>query len=107
MPLNKARGNMYPFVTHTWCPIKGACPHGCSYCYMNKIYKRFGIQAKPPHLVKSELVTNLGCGNTIFVGSSIDLFAEKIRGDWLRQVINHALAYPNNTYLWQTILFCA
>src|SRR3990167_1900105 len=30
--LNKQKGNMYGFVTHTWNPIKGKCSHNCSYC---------------------------------------------------------------------------
>jgi hypothetical protein len=69
---------------------------------MNKIYKRFGKTPSPPHLVKSELTTNLGSGNFIFVGSSIDLFAHPINKLWQRQVIDRALDYPNNTYLWHT-----
>ncbi len=36
MPLNETKGNMYGFVTHTWNPVKGICPHNCSYCYMRK-----------------------------------------------------------------------
>lgn len=32
--LNKQKGNMYGFVTHTWNVIKGKCPHDCEYCYM-------------------------------------------------------------------------
>ena len=27
MALTKSRGNMYPFVTHTWNAIKGICLH--------------------------------------------------------------------------------
>jgi len=27
MTLNKQKGNMYGFVTHTWNVIKGKCPH--------------------------------------------------------------------------------
>ena len=27
MALTKSRGNMYPFVTHTWNAIKGICFH--------------------------------------------------------------------------------
>ena len=33
MALTKSRGNMYPFVTHTWNAIKGICFHDCPYCY--------------------------------------------------------------------------
>jgi DNA repair photolyase len=102
MPLNKSQGNMYPFVTHTWNPIKGACPHECSYCYMNKIYKRFGNEPAPPHLVKSELKTDLGSGNYIFVGSSIDMFFADINPLWLGAVLYKTFQHDKNNYLWHT-----
>lgn len=37
MPLNKAKGNMYEWVTHTWNPLAGECSHGCSYCSTNNL----------------------------------------------------------------------
>jgi hypothetical protein len=73
MALNISKGNMYEFITHTWNPIKGKCPHDCSYCYM----KRWG-HLKPPRLVESEFNTDLGSGNFIFVGSSCDMWAERV-----------------------------
>lgn len=30
--MNKQTGNMYEWVSHTWNPIKGKCPHDCNYC---------------------------------------------------------------------------
>jgi hypothetical protein len=70
--LRESKGNMYDWVTHTWNPIKGKCPHDCSYCYM----KRWGEQ-KPLRLDEKELKTDLGSGNFIFVGSSTDMFADR------------------------------
>ena len=32
MGLNKSKGNMYEFTTHTYNTIKGKCPHDCGYC---------------------------------------------------------------------------
>ena len=58
--MNKQKGNMYGFVTHTWNPIRGECPHDCKYCYM----KKWGKQ-KPLRLVEKELKTDLGSGNFI------------------------------------------
>jgi hypothetical protein len=29
MPLNKAKGNMYGFITDTFNIVKGACSHDC------------------------------------------------------------------------------
>lgn len=70
--LRESKGQMYDWITHTWNPIKGKCPHDCSYCYM----KRWGEQ-RPLRLDERELRTDLGTGNFIFVGSSTDMFADK------------------------------
>ncbi len=96
MGLNKSKGNMYKFVTHTWNVIKGECPHGCTYCYM----KRWGEQ-KPVRFDESELKTDLGSGNIIFVGSSCDMWAKAIEKDQIRKILYHCEGY-DNTYLFQT-----
>ena len=64
MALTKSRGNMYPFVTHTWNAIKGICFHDCPYCYMKKFDGLLPIRFDP-----KELEVNLGNGNFIFVGN--------------------------------------
>jgi len=99
MPLNKSKGNMYPFVTHTWNTIKGKCPHNCSYCYM----KRFGKQPDL-HFDKKELKTDLGSNNFIFVGSSCDMWAQDIPKDWIRETLDHCINsdHRKNTFLFQT-----
>jgi len=96
MSLNESKGNMYSWITHTWNPIKGECPHGCSYCYM----KRWGKQ-KPVRLVESELKTDLGTGNFIFVGSSCDMFADDIPEKWIKDILLHCFVY-DSTYLFQS-----
>ena len=95
--LNRQKGNMYPWVTHTWNPIKGRCPHECAYCYM----KRYWDRLKEPHLDEKSLKDNLGEGNIIFVGSSIDMWADEIPDEWILRVLQHCLKYPN-TYLFQS-----
>jgi DNA repair photolyase len=102
MGLNKTNGNMYGFITHTWNPIKGLCLHGCSYCYMNKIYKRFGKTPGAPHLDDRDLRLNLGKGNFIFIGSSCDMFAGDIPEMWIRSVLEHARTFSKNRYFFQT-----
>ncbi len=96
MPLNKSKGNMYDFVTHTWNPIKGKCYHDCSYCYM----KRWGKQ-KPVRLDEKELKTDLGENNFIFVGSSCDMFADDIPEHWINNILAYCELF-NNTYLFQS-----
>ena len=54
MSLNKQSGNIYPFVTHTWNPIRGHCPHQSTYYYMKK------FRVGNPRLEEKEFTTNLG-----------------------------------------------
>ena len=95
--LKKQSGNMYEFVSHTWSPIKGKCSHSCSYCYV----KRWGEQP-PLHLDEKDLMTNLGEGNFIFVGHTIDLFAEDVPKEWILKVLKRLKTYPKNRYLLQS-----
>jgi len=95
MGLNKQKGNMYPFVTHTWNPIRGKCPHDCSYCYM-KVYPQ-----KELRFVESEMETNLGEGNFIFVGSSTDMWAVSVPDKWIDCSLNRCHLFVNR-YLFQS-----
>ncbi|GAI23708.1 unnamed protein product, partial [marine sediment metagenome] len=96
MPLNKQKGNMYPFVTHTWNPIRGKCPHDCVYCYM-KVYPQPEL-----HFATKEMETNLGIGNFIFVGSSTDMWAYEAEGNWILDTLKHCCKYSLNRYLFQS-----
>ncbi len=97
MTLNKQKGNMYPFVTHTWNVIKGKCPHDCSYCYM-KAFPQGELRFD-----EKELKTDLGENNFIFVGSSCDMFADGVIFTFkVEKILEHCKKYPKNTYLFQT-----
>mgnify|MGYP000064710522 CR=1 FL=1 len=94
--MNEQKGNMYPFVTHTWNPIRGRCPHQCVYCYMR------GFKVGKLRLEEKELRTKLGSGNFIFIGSSTDMWADEVPGKWIKKVLEHTKKFPKNTYLLQT-----
>ncbi len=96
MGLNKSKGNMYDWITHTWNTVKGKCYHDCSYCYM----KRWG-QLNDVRLDDKEFITDLGKDNFIFVGSSCDMFAEDIKNEWIERTLNHCSMFDND-YLFQT-----
>ena len=95
MSLNKSKGNMYPWCTHTWNVITGKCPHDCVYCYM-KQYK-----LGPMWFNYKELNRNLGSGRVIFVGSSIDMWAQAVDVSWIQAVLERCRAYDNE-YLFQS-----
>lgn len=84
MFLNVSKGNMYKFVTHTWNPIRGKCYHDCSYCYMKKIIP----DAQPIRLVGNELRGEFGMNKFIFVGSSTDMFAQDVKDEWIKSVLD-------------------
>ncbi len=87
---------MYPWVTHTWNAIKGACPHDCSYCYM----KRWG-KLNPVRLDEKELRADLEIGHFVFVGSSCDMFAKDIPDEWILKTLDYCNLFSNQ-YLFQT-----
>jgi len=95
MPLNKSRGNMYPWVDFTWNPVAGLCLHACAYCYM----KRFKL--RPIRLKEEELKTDLGADRTIFVCSGCDLFARNIPKGWIKTILEKCRS-TRNIYLFQS-----
>lgn len=96
MALKKQTGNMYEFVTHVWSPLRGKCKHDCSYCYM----KKFDLDNMA--LNEKDLMTKLGEGKIIFVGHTVDLFADDVPTEWIEKILTQLRAYPKNRYLLQS-----
>lgn len=96
--LNKQKGNMYGFVSHTWNTLLGRCSHKCKYCYnLGKPFFEGELR-----LNEKNLKDNLGENNFIFVGSSNDLFADTVPKEWIIRTLEHCQKYPKNKYLFQT-----
>jgi len=64
--------------------------------------KRYWNRLGNPHLDEKSLKDKLGEGNIIFVGSSIDMWADVIPDEWILRVLEHCRHYPSNTYLFQS-----
>ena len=94
--MKKATGNMYPFITHTWNPVRGLCPYNCKYCYTG----RWG-KLPPLHLDEKVLNEKLRENNFIFICSGCDLFHPAVPDEWISRVILHTKKY-NNQYLLHT-----
>ncbi len=91
-----------------WCdysinPVKGLCPVACSYCYARQLYKRFKwnpeIRFEPK--VFTELSKIKG-GSRVFIGSTIELFGEWVKEDWLETIFRYVKMYPKITFLFLT-----
>ena len=103
MPLTKSTGNMYPWVTHMHTHLRGKCPHGCSYCYARlPVRGHAPLQQGPLRFEGRELGVRYGEGKTIFMEHKNDLFAQGVPVECIVRVLHHCLAYPNNTYVFQT-----
>jgi DNA repair photolyase len=101
MPLNKSKGNMYPWVTHTHSHLGGECPHKCAYCYVDHPERPKRYQG-PLRLIQEEFKVKYGTGKTIFVEHCNDLFCEDVLPSEIMAVLLHTLQYPENTYVYQT-----
>lgn len=99
MVLNKSHGNMYPWVTHTWNPIKG-CKHACCYCYVKELETRYQYDTSP-RFVEEELKTNLGKDKVIFVGSASDMWGEWVDSLNIEQVLERCRGFDNE-YVFQS-----
>ena len=104
--LKEPTGNMYEFITHTWNPIIGKCPHDCKYCYV--IYKYGQMKNETLRIDKDCLNDDFGTGKFIFVGSGVDLFAYDIPEEWIIRTLdkchqdNNDLFGVRNRYLFQS-----
>lgn len=94
---------MYKFNSelYTYNPIKGACSHDCSYCFMKTMRHRFK-QDPTLRLDQKELKANLGKGRFIFARSSTDVFAPDVPREWITAGLNHLYNYPDNEYMLQS-----
>lgn len=87
---------MYEWVTHTWNPIGGECPHQCSYCYMRGLW-RSNLRLRESFLRDDNL-----SDKTIFVGSSTDMWAKGVPSDWIEQVLYRCNQFPETGFLFQS-----
>lgn len=83
MNLNESKGNMYEFITHTWNPMGGRCPHGCSYCYMKP-----HTHIEHLYLDERELKGSFPANSFIFIGTNTDVFATDMPSEWINKVLD-------------------
>lgn len=89
-----------------WCdytvnPVKGLCPMACSYCYARRMYKRFkwNPNIRAGWQVIGELPSK---PSRIFVGSTIELFGEWVKHEWMREIMQWPARYPQHTFIFLT-----
>jgi len=91
-----------------WCdytinPVKGLCPMACSYCYARAMYKRFKWN---PIIRYDDWVWHEGGyipkGSKVFVGSTIELFGDWVKPEWLEIIFSYCKSCPSHTFIFLT-----
>lgn len=106
MALNKSKGNMYDFITHTWNPLAGECPHKCIYCSTNKLKTRYEVVRKKysgePRADFNQFRNFGKPGKFIFVVAQNDLFADGVRDSTISRILTHCNMNNEQKYFFQT-----
>lgn len=105
MGLTKAKGNMFLWLSHTWNPLAGECPHKCSYCSTESKKKFDAVREKytgPPRIIEKQLQFSHGQGNTLFVCNCTDLFAEEVPTEMINRILETCRKYHHNKYVFLT-----
>lgn len=90
------------WTDYTWNPI-GGCKHGCDYCYMLRMGKRFPHLLEPhfkPHILREPI--KLKKPSKIFVGSSGDMWGDWVNPAWIQIVLDACREAPQHTFQFLT-----
>ena len=91
-----------------WCdytinPVKGLCPMDCHYCYARRMYKRFKWNETvrfDPWVYESG--SPIPSGSKVFVGSTIELFGDWIKPEWMEDILDYCASAPSVTHIFLT-----
>ena len=89
-------------------PVKGLCPIACKdkqgkeYCYARRMYKRF--KWNPEIRFDDSVFFDLARikPSRIFIGSTIELFGEWVKDEWLQFTFDICRAYSHHTFIFLT-----
>lgn len=99
--MNKQGEGKIEYLTHTWSPVTG-CLHGCSYCYMQRMAKRFPqqISMEPKYHVK-RIAEPFEMKKPARIGVSFsgDLFGDWVDSGWIYSVLNVIRQCPQHRFL--------
>ena len=106
--MNKQGKNGIPYCDFTWNPVVG-CLHGCSYCFAERIAKRFnGSKAFPngfaPTFHEKRLTEPMKIKkpSRIFVSDMGDLFGDWVPDEWINDVLMMVQGCSRHTFLFLT-----
>jgi len=100
------KSNMYEFISKTWNPLGGECSHKCSFCYVTKMKQRFPVMERKysgePFIDNRQMNAKFKPGDTVFVCSCNDLFADNVPPAMIIKILEHCENYPETTFYFQS-----
>lgn len=100
--MNKQGPGKIDWTDYTWNPISG-CLHGCDYCYMRRMEKRFPAVMKPAfHPERLMQPAKVKKPSFIFTGSSGDMWGEWVDERHIRAVLKSCEDSPQHTFQFLT-----
>jgi protein gp37 len=101
---------MFPFITNTWNPLKGVCPHNCYRhsdgkpgCWAQKIIEEKPVlKAKyqgPYDFDMNQIERKFKSGSFVFVCDMLDLFAANVPMVAVQIIMKLMAAQPEVTFL--------
>lgn len=92
------------WADYTINSVKGLCPMACSYCYARAMYKRF--KWNPEITFNENILYDFDSydyqPSKIFVGSTMELFGDWIKPEWLENIFEWVRANPQHTFIFLT-----
>jgi len=85
---------------YTINPVKGLCPMACPYCYARRMYKRF--KWNPEIRFENPPIKMPPKGSRIFIGSTMELFGDWIKSEWLEWLFGSICEHKKYTFIFLT-----
>lgn len=92
---------MFPFITDTWNPLGGQCPHNCKGCWAKAYIKRLNM-AKYQNgyfIDPKQIDRKFKPGSFVFVCDMIDLFARDVPMEAIQIIMKQIKKQPDVTFL--------
>lgn len=98
------KSRMFPFITMTWNPLGGYCPHMCGYCWSmgeKGLVLKYNMKKYKGkiRIIEKELKRKFNDGDFVFVQDMSDLLADEVPKKYILTVISVIMANPQATFL--------
>jgi DNA repair photolyase len=92
---------MFPFITETWNPLGGECPHDCKGCWAKAYIKRLKMKKYQGSYTidPKQINKKFKPGSFIFVCDMLDLFAANVPMEAIMRIMRKIAAQPEVTFL--------